>query len=134
MTTSIKSKPQLIVERSEGQLWGRTKIKGNLIVARARNLESLKKKLIGLAADIEDVEVNDFQLCYDLTSFFEEYAYLNITEIATQAGISPAMMRQYSSGRKFPSADRLSQIEKAIHNIGRQLSKVRLRRRQKDTA
>jgi hypothetical protein len=63
----------------------------------------LKKKIRTLVAHFEGVNVNEFDVCYDLTSFFDEYSYLNISEIAHKAGISPGIMRQYTSGAKFPS-------------------------------
>lgn len=132
--TNTQAKAQLIVERGDGELWGRITIKGNLIVDSAKNLESLKKKIKSLALDFENVDIIEFEVTYDLISFFEQYAYLNVSEIAKKAGISPAMMLHYTSGTKFPSAERVKQIESAIKEIGRELTKVKLHKAQKQLA
>jgi len=134
MSTQKQSKLPLIVERSDGELWGRVKVKGNLIVDSADNLNALTKKLKTLILDIESVEVEDFELSYDLTSVFEQYSYLNISEVAAKAGISSGMMRQYASGNKYPSAERVKDIESAIREIGKELIKVKLHRSVKEPA
>ncbi len=84
MATQKQSKLPLVVERSDGELWGRVKVKGNLIVDSADNLNALTKKLKTLILDIESVEVEDFEVSYDLTSVFEQYSYLNISEVASK--------------------------------------------------
>jgi hypothetical protein len=43
-------------------------------------------------------------------------------------------MRQYSIGNKFPSADRVQEIEDAVKAIGKELSKVKLHKSQKELA
>lgn len=35
-------------------------------------------------------------------------------------------MAQYAAGKKFPSLEGVKQIEKAIHNLGRDLLKVKI--------
>lgn len=125
-------KTQLIVEKSDGELWGRAKIKGNLIVDSAKTIQQLKKQLKELAYELENVEIEDFEVSYDLTTFFENHSYLNITDVAKRAGINAALMRQYASGVKFPSEERVNEIEKAIHQIGKELTKVKLHKTQKE--
>ncbi len=46
--------------------------------------------------------------------------------IAREAGINPGLMRQYVSGIKNPSSDRMKKIEGVIHQIGNQLRKTKL--------
>ncbi|MEO5565005.1 MAG: hypothetical protein ABIR18_16280 [Chitinophagaceae bacterium] len=125
-TTKNTLKPQLIVEKSDGLFWGRVKIKGNLIVDSASNLERLKKKMKVLIFDFEDQEVISFDISYDLTSFFEQYPFVNIAEIANKSGINYSLMRQYSIGYKFPSSERVGKIEDAIREIGKELAKIKL--------
>lgn len=133
-TTTNKTRTQLIVERSDGELWGRARVKGNLIVDTAKSLAQLKKQMKQLVYDFEGVEVEEFEVSYDLTSFFEEHAVLNISEIAAKAGINATLMRQYAAGIKYPSEERVSQIEDAIHQIGKELTKIRLHKAQKELA
>jgi hypothetical protein len=128
------SKTQLVIERSDGELWGRISIKGNLITDNAKNLQTLKKQLKDLALEIEGIEIGEFEVSYDLTSFFEQHSELNVSEIANIAGINPGLMRQYASGVKYPSEERIQEIEKAIHEIGKKLTKIKLHKSQKELA
>ncbi len=107
-----------------------------LIYENAANLQSLKKKIKNLIYDFEEIEVEseNFEVVYDLTSFFENHSYLNITEIAKRADINPGLMRQYTSGIKFPSEDRVKIIEKAIKEIGKELIRVKLHKPQRELA
>ena len=43
-------------------------------------------------------------------------------------------MRQYSSGLKFPSEERVKEIESAIREIGKELSKIKLHKRDREYA
>ena len=128
------SQIKLIIERSEGAFWGRAEIKGNLIVESANTIQSLKKKMKDLIFEFESIAVEEFSLSFDLTSFFQEHSYLNASDIAKRAGINPALMRQYTSGVKFPSEDRVKDIAKAINQIGKELSKINLHKAVKEYA
>lgn len=127
-------KPQLIVEMTNGEFWGRVNVKGNLIVDSATTLEKLKSQLKKLVFDFEDIVVTDFVLSYDLTSFFEQYPFINIAEIANKSGIAYGLMRQYCIGYKYPSEERVRKIEAAIREIGKELSKINLHKTSKAVA
>lgn len=124
-------RPELIVERHKRVIWGCVTVNDNLIVDYAANLESLKKKMKKLISVWEDMDAVDFDISYDLTAFFEEYNYVNISKIATKAGINYSLMRQYSIGNKFPSLMRVRVIQKAIRDIGKELTKVTLHKAEK---
>jgi hypothetical protein len=132
MATANKTKsnqrgsPQLIVEKKDGELWGRVTIKGTLVYDYSNNLQSLKNKLKELIFEFENIKVDDFEVSYDLSSFFESHSYLNISDIAKRSDINPTLMRQYAVGIKFPSADRVKKIEDAIREIGKELTKIKL--------
>lgn len=127
-------KTSLIVEKSDGELWGRITIKGSLIADSASTLEVLKKKLKKLAKDFENVEIDDFDISYDLTSFFEHYSYLSISDIAGRMKINPSLMRQYAQGIKFPSESRIKEIESFIQGIGKELAKAKMHKPQREYA
>ncbi|HEV8286848.1 MAG TPA: hypothetical protein VGQ09_21210 [Chitinophagaceae bacterium] len=131
--TTIGKQP-LIVEMTKNEFWGRVDINNNLIVDSAPSLETLKKKIKKAINEIENIEVENFEVSFDLTSFFEQYSFLNISDIARRTNISPLMMRQYSSGIKFPSEERVKEIESAIQQIGKELSRVKLHKRDKEYA
>jgi len=129
-----RGSPQLIIEKSDGELWGRVTIKNTLIVENATTFESLLKKLKNLILEFEEVEVNDFVIVYDLTTFFENHSYLSITDIAKRTNINPGLMRQYASGVKFPSVDRVKLIEESIRQIGKELTRIKLHKPKREFA
>jgi hypothetical protein len=119
----------LIIEKdSANQLWGRVTIDDNLITDEAASLPALQRKMKKLIQDFHDLPpLNyDFDITYDLTALFSEKKYLNLSEVAVQAGINRSLMAQYAAGTKFPSIERALEIEKAIHDLGRDLMGVKL--------
>lgn len=53
---------------------------------------------------------------------FMEYPELNARQVARMAGLNTTLFQQYIDGHKKPSAERLKQIESAIHRLGAELS------------
>jgi transcriptional regulator with XRE-family HTH domain len=68
----------------------------------------------------------DFQYKYDLSSLFDYFKFVNVTQFAKTAGISSSLMRQYKTGNTYISEKQLNKIERALHKIGRELSSARL--------
>jgi transcriptional regulator with XRE-family HTH domain len=119
----------LIIEKaSDDQLWGRVSVDDNLITDEAASLPALLRKMKKLLNDFHDIKplTYDFDLTYDLTALFNEKKYLNLSEVASQAGINRSLMAQYAAGTKFPSVERAKEIEEVIHELGRELMKVKL--------
>ena len=130
-TKCIKTrKLQLIIEKDKNKLWGSVLVHNNLIVDTATSLEALEKKLRKLILYFEKLDQIKFEYAYDLTVFFERYSYLNQTKIAEMARLNPSLVRQYSSGHKFPSKEQVKKIEEAVHEISHELKTVRLSSRQ----
>ena len=53
---------------------------------------------------------------------FAEYPELNARQVARMAELNTTLFEQYIDGHKKPSAERLKQIESAIHRLGAELS------------
>ena len=53
---------------------------------------------------------------------FAEYPELNARQVARMAGLNTTLFQQYIDGHKKPSAERLKQIEAALHRLGTELS------------
>jgi ribosome-binding protein aMBF1 (putative translation factor) len=123
---SKEQKLQLILEKEDGKLWGRVSVDGNLVFDSASSLIALEMKLKKALKDFEGLEDVEFDYAYDLTTFFEEYSFLNQSKIAELAGINPSLIRQYSSGHKQPSKEQLEKIEKAIRVLAEKLKSVQL--------
>ena len=119
----------LIIEKgSDDELWGRVTYDDNLITSNASTLEILQKKFRDLLHKLHELDSNsiEFDLVYDLTAVFSEKKYLNLSEVAQKIGINRSLMAQYAAGNKFPSLERAKEIEKAIHDLGRDLLKVKI--------
>jgi hypothetical protein len=128
----------LIIEKNEGELWGRIEGIGDFMPL---TIGSSKDELVtSLKILISDYKANEgkadtswrdidteniiFSFHFDVQSFFDEFNFLNQTKIAELAGINPALLRQYASGVKHPSKEQALKIEKAIHNLSRELQAV----------
>ena len=114
----------LIVEKSKGKLWGRVTYKDNLITDFASSVDVLEKKMRKLLKDFHHLSDAEFEYSYDLTAFFEQYDFLKQSKIAELAGMNPGLLRQYASGVKFPSPDQTKKIEKAVHDLAKELKAV----------
>ena len=116
----------LIIEKDKGKLWGRVTYKNNLITDYAGSIGALEKKIAGVLKDFHGLEKVSFNYSYDLTVFFEQFNFLKQSKIAELAGVNPALLRQYASGVKYPSAGQVKKIEKAVHVIAGELQSVSL--------
>jgi transcriptional regulator with XRE-family HTH domain len=122
-------KINLIIEKgTDKELWGRLTFDDNLIVGSAPSVEVLKKKMVKTLGDLYGLtaEEIDLEIAYDLTAVFSEKTYLNLSVVAQKLGINRSLMAQYASGTKFPSPERAHAIERAIHELGRDLLKLRI--------
>ena len=119
----------LIVERGKWRLWGRVLLKGHLLVESATSLVTLQKKMKSLLSNeitgISNKNI-EFNIKFDLTAFFEKSDFLNMSGIAKHAKINPTLLRQYVSGNKFPSEERVKEIENVIRKIGKELLQTKL--------
>jgi hypothetical protein len=66
----------------------------------------------------------EFEYVYDLSGFFACYNFISPTRVARYIGINPSLMRQYASGCTHLSDTKKKEIEKNIHNIGKELMAV----------
>jgi predicted RNase H-like HicB family nuclease len=129
----------IIIEKGDGEIWGRVEAPGFLNVTVGNSEAEITQNMLELIEDFlenegkEDeywrgvtLENIEFDYRYDLTAFFDLFSPLKINSIAEKAGINKALMRQYVSGVKHPSAQQVQKIESAIHAFGQNLMKVSL--------
>jgi hypothetical protein len=116
----------LTIERSKDKLWGRILYKKNLIVDYASSTAALERKMTRLLKDFHGVTDPYFRYRYDLVVFFEEFDFLKQSKIAELAGMNPGLLRQYASGVKNPSEPQVKKIEKAVHDLAKELQSVSL--------
>ena len=121
-------KRKLIIEESEGVLWGRTFEDDDLIVGEADSMQTLIIQMKELLFSFHQIEPQtvDFEIEYDLTAFFDRFNYLKLNKVAEVAGMNYSLLKQYVNKKKYPSESQTKRIEKAIHQIASQLYEVRL--------
>ncbi len=68
----------------------------------------------------------EFDYRLDIQDFFRLFAPVKQTAVALKAGINPSLLRQYARGIKHPSLEQAKRIEAAVHQLGRELLKIRL--------
>lgn len=121
-----QQKLQLVLEKEGSKLWGRVSVDDNIIFDSATTLQALEKKIKKALHDFEGFNDVQFEYAYDLTVFFEQFNFLNQSKIAELAGINAALIRQYSSGLKYPSKEQVEKIEAAIRIMGEKLQSINL--------
>ena len=75
-------------------------------------LSELKDRL---GDDVPQIEIS--RRNFDVPSFFSYYPYFNITQLAKFAGLNATQLRQYASGIRKPTKQKLEQLNEAIKNI-----------------
>jgi hypothetical protein len=133
-----KTTIEIIIEKSDGLLWGRVENRGKFMPTPfGKTKEALIENLKKLIYDYQqhegktdkawskiDIDNLDLEFHYDLQAFFQEHNYLKISSGAEKAGLNPGLLRQYASGVKYPSAEQAIKIENAIHLLADQLKEV----------
>lgn len=131
---------QIIIEKSSNGLYGR--IEGNksyLPVTFGKTKKEVVKNLKDLIEDYQKHEIHgdsfwlklnldtiDFEITYDLQSFFKEHDFLNASAIARLANMNESLVRQYATGKKYPSLQQAKKLEDTIRELARDLGKVSL--------
>ena len=99
-------------------------VETNMHEALELHLEALKMENQPIPSSFQSNFVFDYRL--DIRDFFSLFAPIKQTSVALKAGINPSLLRQYARGIKHPSLEQAKKIETAIHQLGRELLKIRL--------
>ena len=74
-----------------------------------------KKELLGyVPKEFDELEVG---YKYDISTLFEAFPFLNISQFAKYAGINESKMRQYTSGAADPGVKASMKISAALQSI-----------------
>jgi hypothetical protein len=125
----MKKKIPIIIESvDEKGFWGRLYFEDNLIVDYSKTIDGLKKKMTKLLLDFHALVPSKYalEIQYDISGLFDDKKYLNASAVADRAGISRLMLRQYRSGNKFPTKEKLEKLQLAIHEIGEELKSIKI--------
>ncbi|MEO7312109.1 MAG: hypothetical protein ABIX01_17025 [Chitinophagaceae bacterium] len=131
---------QVIIEKGDEVLYGR--INGNLLFAPVTAADTTKEVLANLRMLIKDyqqhegikdaywnkinAETIEFEMLYDIQAFFEEHDFLNISAVARHANLNESLVRQYATGKKFPSAEQTKKLQDTIRDLSIPLQKLSL--------
>ncbi|KGL55149.1 MULTISPECIES: hypothetical protein [Porphyromonas] len=101
---------------------------GDTVVEAMSDFETSVQEVIESYASVSlPEELQDFkwEYRYDLGSLFDYYSFINVSALAKRIGINPSLMRQYKRGQ-YISKEQMGKIEKALREIGTELSAVSL--------
>lgn len=66
-----------------------------------------------------------FDIKYDVASFLNFYSrYMSLAGLSRLTGINQKLLSHYINGRKHPKKSTVTKIEKAIHDLAKELSQV----------
>lgn len=92
--------------------------------AREDMLECYQEmKEINAERGIETPEF-EFTYKYDIQSFFDKFNFLNISKVASIAGVNASLMRQYAKGLTNASETQYKKLAFAVNKIANELSSV----------
>ena len=131
---------KVIIEKSDEGLYGRIEgRKSYLPVTFGKSKKEVLENLTSLIKDYQENEKDgdrfwlnlnleklEFEIAYDLQSFFSEHDFLNASSIARHANMNESLVRQYATGKKYPSLEQAKKLEDTIHNLTKELSKISL--------
>jgi len=72
------------------------------------------------------IDHNDIAFELDFQEFFKYYKILNSKILAQKIGMNESLLSQYVQGHKKPSKKQSNKILQGIHQIGQELSDLRL--------
>lgn len=136
------TKLTLIIEKgTDGMLWGRLEVPESdfLPVTVGKNAKDLIANIVQLIQDhqledgedvtfFKDIDASkaEFELKYDIQALFQEFSFLNITDIANRSDINAGLLRQYASGVKHASEKQAKKIEVTLHDLAHKMLEVSL--------
>ena len=101
-----------------------TEIESNIREAMELHLETLQDEKLPVPSKFKNQPAFDYRL--DIQDFFSLFSPIKQTSVALKAGMNPSLLRQYARGIKHPSLEQAKKIEDAIHELGRDLLKIKL--------
>lgn len=90
-----------------------------------KSIEESKEIAIEEGHKVDDIEIN-ITYRYDISSFFDYFDFINVSQFAKKVGINESKMRQYKAGLAFASEKTTNKILEAVHLIGQELITAKL--------
>lgn len=97
--------------------------KNSFLEGIANTVEYLQKQ--GQIERAEAARGAEIEYVYDLPSLFALFKDVNVSQFSNRLSVSNEQIRQWRAGASVP-AERLQELEQAIHQLGNELLAVRL--------
>lgn len=99
------------------------------VFTTGKNLDELKLNMIeSLNLFFENrrkiVQESDLKIRLDLQQFFHFYKVINVKALSERIGMNQALLAQYISGIKRPSASQTLRILKGVQQVGKELASI----------
>lgn len=128
---------KVIIEKNyeESNFWARIEGDFGIVVAHGDKRDELEaniKSAFDYHLELDDKLKQEFsqgykfEFVYDLESAFSLYDEIKISKLAKKANINASLLRQYAKGLAKASEKRKMEIEKAFHDLGRELLNIKL--------
>ena len=127
----------IVLEKTNDEWCGSCDAPHTFISTTGESVEEIKSNVVMLLedhlefdgatqAEWQGITINDidFEYQYDLSSLFEQFKVLNVSEIAAKAGVNKSLLLQYKRGLKHASQKQAKRIEQTIHQLGSELLAV----------
>jgi predicted RNase H-like HicB family nuclease len=88
-------------------------------------VEEYKSKREDLPIEFNNGNLS-FSYKYDIQSIFEHVGILDISGFARRIKMNPSLLRQYKGGHALASDAQKKKIETGLHELGKELLKLRL--------
>jgi hypothetical protein len=125
----LKKKYTFVVEKTETGFSAFSE--ESPIYTTGKNITDLQKNIVEamqLANDETTIDISseNIELEIDLKQLFKFYRVINSKFLAERIGMNPTLLSQYVIGRKKPSRKQTDRILTGIHEIGKELSEIKL--------
>lgn len=125
---------------NDWQAWSEDPDTGTLLPVVASTTEGVIEQMCELIEMLQEKEwknepswVNvdpkkdiEFEFAYSLVSFFDEFNFIKIGEVAKAAKLNAALVRAYANGDKNPSLAQAQKIQEAAHRLAQSLLAARI--------
>lgn len=113
-------------------------IEGCTIIGEGKTVAEAKEDFFNSVEEVREMYAEDgkeapewlkdfeVEFKYDVSSLFNEYAFINASKFAAAVGISPSLMRHYKAGDTYISAAQAKKIQDGLHGLARKLASVNL--------
>lgn len=121
---------KLIVEKNKDGFWGQIEEHPEVFAQGTSIKELLENAKEGLVLLLEEAgsDIPEFtiNIVLDLQEFFKVNDFIKISNLAKKAGMNQSLLRQYSTGIKYPSLKQVRKIERVVRELGREMMQTQI--------